>query len=117
MSTLSPERARELMLKMRDAAAGTTGREMHVCVNSGELEDLLAHFALDARPADGISGLAASLIAATRRDTLTWADRIAIGEAVGCLQRLGHIGDCEVLPRATRAAGDLKRHLGETSEN
>lgn len=49
MSTLSPERARELMHKMRDAAAGTTGREMHVCVNSGELEDLLTHF-------DGLEG-------------------------------------------------------------
>lgn len=43
MSTLSPERARELMQQMREAAAGTTGREMHVCVNSGDLADLLEH--------------------------------------------------------------------------
>ncbi|XXQ53546.1 hypothetical protein ACA040_002217 [Xenophilus aerolatus] len=43
MSSLSPEHARELMQKMREAAAGTTGREMHVCVNSGELADLLEH--------------------------------------------------------------------------
>lgn len=57
MSTLSPERARELMQKMREAATGTTGREMDVCVNSGELEDLLDHFTSDLRPADGSVGL------------------------------------------------------------
>ncbi|MDQ8035205.1 MAG: DUF550 domain-containing protein [Bordetella sp.] len=41
MSTSSPERLRELAQQMRDAALGTTGRDMHVCVNSGDLADLL----------------------------------------------------------------------------
>lgn len=86
MSTLSPERASELMLKMRDAVTGTTGREMHVCVNSGELEDLLEHFTCEGRSADTTAGLPARLMAAARRDVLTWADRVAIGEAVARLQ-------------------------------
>lgn len=86
MSTLSPDRARELLHKMHEAATGTTGREMHVCVNSGELEDLLAHFTREGRPADTAAGLPARLMAAARRGTLTWADRVAIGEAVARLQ-------------------------------
>ena len=86
MNTLSPERARELIHKMRDAAVGTTGREMHVCVNSGELEDLLEHFTLNVRLTGGTAELPARLMAAARRDALTWADRVAIGEAITRLQ-------------------------------
>jgi hypothetical protein len=56
MTTLSLERAHELLRQMRDAAAGTTGREMHVCVNSGDLEDLLDHFSSEVRTADGRAG-------------------------------------------------------------
>lgn len=44
MSNLSQERARQLAQQMHNAALHTTGREMHVCVNSGELADLMEHF-------------------------------------------------------------------------
>lgn len=63
MSTLSPERLRELAQQMRDTALGTTGREMHVCVNSGDLADLLQAMQADGTTASAIAQAVDALIA------------------------------------------------------